>query len=1721
MMANHWIFLILVLWAVPSTSLVCQECFCSLANISACDCSPTVTAPDGSHCLVIEDLHPENPYVQLAYAETNSSYVRIKDTYYIIVDESIYLNETTETWNIKTKRVVHGCDWDNCNQFSLYQALPDTFKLTINDAWLNENIYGNGSITECNTCSNQTCGIDIEHNLCPITTCENSTRCSMYNLWHDVDTGESCYESRCALPEFSDEYNEDNEKYQVQIEAIVYLAQDRSKFDIWQLDINCAVENCTRPNIFLEIKDQISGNVSVQPIFPPTRPTTTVPPVTTPTPPPAHPIRCYKCECSSSTCPCLSTETSSADTTYCTIKRFDIGQSVSIEYGHVDMDSTLVEIIEFPYVLVEESIMYDEATGRWNTHPNAVIYGCNWDLCNNPNILAYMPNSFQMRLPEDWLNTTVKGSGQPVRDCHQCPDGPQCGHGEFLDASRCPIQPCNTTCLVSDKYNRPDDDLQCYQSFCAPPASDDLLPIDTHRIEIEGVIYYSRPKDVEIWEIDVFCRADNCSDPQLFNELRKNLVLVPGDLALIFNQTREERPLRCFDCSCVDEQDCTCDTISIENSRTTYCTISRNYDGEHAYVYFQHMPITTPISDVREIPYVLAEESILYNDTTNKWYTRTNEITYGCDWDYCNKPSLLSFLPTSVQMTLPEAWLNTNIIGIEEAPLSCHECTDNSICSTNGSIDISSCPVQACNTSCFVSSVYHNPEINQQCYLSYCVPENNNTELGYDKYRVELQGIIYPSQPTTVELWEVYAYCGTDSCSRPEIFEDIKQQLNTTTNNLPSLFNNTGVGEPGKLHCYQCACHDDPVCACNKTVAMPDNMTYCTIIRLYDGQTSLIELEHVDINSTYVHIQEFPFMLVDESITYNEATSTWNTIPYLIVYGCNTDFCNDPRLVPSLPVNFRMRLPEDWLNTNVKGTGQPVRNCHECPDGPQCGHTDFLDTSHCPIKECNTTCLVSDKFDKPNDDLQCYQSYCIAPSADEPINTHRVEIEGILYGNRPNAEIELWEVDLYCRADDCSRPEIFKELEDKLTVETGDLSPFFNITTVTICPPVEAQLACYECACYNDPICACNTVKVAGADSTYCTIIRVNYGNSFTIDLEHIDRNSTFIYIPEFPFILAEESILYNETTAQWWTQSNIIIYGCNTNLCNHPSLVKLVPDSFKMTLSNEWLNTNVKGTGQPVRDCHECPDEPSCGHSDYLDTSRCPIKECNTTCVVSDIFDKPNDDLQCYQSYCNAPYQDTDEEDHHRVELEGIIYGHKQDVLELWEVDIYCRADNCSRPEIFKELRENITVSTSNLTELFNVSMNGLEPQRICYDCYCDDESGCACDKYTVGDAKSTYCILMRENYGDYSFVTLGHIDRNSTRVYIQEFPFLLVEESILYDDNRTTWNTRTNLVLYGCNTDLCNHPGYLPYLPTSFQMRLPESWLNTNVLGNGQPIDACHECPEAPSCGTLDFLDSSRCPIQTCNTTCVVSDLFNKPNDDEQCYQSFCAPPDSEFFQIDPHRVEMEGILYLYPMGRPVELWEIDIFCRANDCSRPTVFDEIRQQFTVTIGDIGIFYTNCTPVMPTTTTTTTTPSTTRTSTSSISTTSSTTRPTGTTTRPTGTTTSPTGTTTSPTGTTTSPTGTTTSPTGTTTSPTGTTTSPTGTTTRPTGTTTSPTGITTSPTGTTASSAGTTRSSAGSTASTTSTTSQPATTSFSTSVYTGHNILVLIFFAISLMNLY
>ena len=1059
------------------------------------------------------------------------------------------------------------------------------------------------------------------------------------------------------------------------------------------MDINCGAENCTRSSIFQETIEAIQGTVANLTIFPSTRPPTTTPPPTTTTTTPTNPRVCFKCSCSGVSCPCNTNETVSADTSYCSITRTRSGQNVTIDYGHRFINSSFYVFREYPFLFNRESIIYNELTGRWNTQPEYVIYGCNSDLCNSPTITPYIGSSFVMRLSEAWLNASVLGTGQLTRSCHECAGDTVCSNSSFLDITACPDQPCNTTCLVSDRYDDPAIGGQCYFSTCAPQ-DDQGFVIETHRVDIEGILYPSTPTQAAIREIDIYCRADNCSRPEIFQEIRDGITVITSDLSIIFNQTVEIRQRRCFSCSCSDIQNCICDTVLKSDAATTFCAIERYDNGTNVIISFTTKEIGTLYANIREYPFVWTKESVEYNDATGQWSTRTNELLFGCDQDYCNSLHVATLLPANLNISPPVAWLNLTVLGTGQGTFDCYNCT-GPLCSTNGNTDVSSCSLDACGTTCFGEITLNDITTNEQCYQSYCVQEESGGSPS-NQSRIEIQAIVYPSAPSAVEFWEIDIYCRADNCSRPETFQELTNAVGNQIRNLSALFQQVNTEQPNQLSCYDCYCVNDPVCACDKIRTLPASETHCTIIRLYLGQNVFLYLEHINRNSSAIYIRDFPYMLVEESILYDESSSQWNTFPTLVVYGCTTNFCNDPYLIPSLPINFEMRLPEAWLNTNILGTGQPIELCHQCPNVTQCGTTDFIDISRCPSLPCNTTCFVADTFEDPTTGQACYQATCLSTDADpEKLSGHRIEIEGIIYGNNPNPKLEFWVIEIYCRAVDCSRLEIFQELQDLLDISIGDLSVFFNQTivitkpmiTTTTTTPAGPTITCYDCYYANNPTGSCTATVTVDAASSYCTIIRQDYPEGFFIAVEPIRRNNTQIYIREYPFLLVEESILYNNNTLRWYVRNNLAIYGCNTNYCNAPSLIPYLPNSFQMNLPEAWLNQNVLGTGQPVGFCHECPGGPQCGPTDFIDIGRCPIRSCNTTCVVSDVFDIA-DNEQCYESFCAAPDSDVVQIDRARVEMEGILYLYPPGrSVELWEVDVLCRAYDCSRPEIFDEV--------------------------------------------------------------------------------------------------------------------------------------------------------------------------------------------------------------------------------------------------------------------------------------------------------------------------------------------------------------------------------------------------------------------------------------------------
>ncbi|CAF0857249.1 unnamed protein product [Adineta steineri] len=768
------------------------------------------------------------------------------------------------------------------------------------------------------------------------------------------------------------------------------------------------------------------------------------------------------------------------------------------------------------------------------------------------------------------------------------------------------------------------------------------------------------------------------------------------------------------------------------------------------------------------------------------------------------------------------------------------------------------------------------------------------------------------------------------------------------------------------LKCYECGCDqsDTAACNCDTTSDITDN-DYCIILEQRYVGTTYIQLSRIPRNSSWVYIEDPYYILTEESIRYNLTTRQWYLWTGSIVFGCDWDRCNSPNLINSLPNSFKYNINSTWLNSNIYGTGA-ITSCYHC-DTQVCGDiANPSDFSECKITTCDTnitSCLAYDLWNNVATGEQCYQSDC-APAylngadAETYGGKYRIDLEAVVYLAKDRSKYDIWELDVYCAANNCTRPSIFKEITEQLRLEIGDLSAFppirpFPIETTT---PIPNPLRCYSCECSDASTCPCSSTVVSSLDYTYCVIVRENFGQDTYIYADYLERDATYMYIVEFPYALVEESIDYNEKTGVWLTTTNFVIYGCNWNLCNKPEYIPLLPNSYQMRLPEAWLNSSILGTGQPVRDCHQCPDRPQCGTIDFLDANTCPIQSCNTTCLILDTHEDPEGDYLCYQSFCLPPDTQDYQLDRHKVEIEGIIYAGQPNVVHLWEVDVYCRADDCSRPGIFRELRENLSVVPGTLAALFNETGDPNIPQRRCYDCYCYARPNCTCDRTTTMSANQTYCMIKLEHYGQDVWTTVGHIDQDSTHVHIQEFPYLLVEESILYDEQLMRWNTITNFVMYGCNYDLCNHPSLIPLVPNSFQMRLPEDWLNANVKGTGQPVRDCHECPEQAQCGTSDFLDASRCPIRECNTTCLVSDIFDKPNDDLQCYQSYCVPRNADT-TMNTHRLEIEGLLNLNKEPPTIELWEVDIYCRADDCSRPEIFSELKSKLTVAPGDLGPF--------------------------------------------------------------------------------------------------------------------------------------------------------------------
>ena len=237
-------------------------------------------------------------------------------------------------------------------------------------------------------------------------------------------------------------------------------------------------------------------------------------------------LLCYECNtCIDLTsCTCTNSSEVDAQTSYCTLTRENSAGSINYYVTHVPRNVTTYEIYDPNYVSVRETISYDPTVQLWLSTSNEMTYACHTDKCNRGELLReFSDKGLSLSLPTDWLNEKLQRKpGASTTRCRQCPDGVVCGNTEDeIDPSKCNIDECEASCLMDKVTSQAETSQFCYQSFC----SDDTAigpEMSSPKVDITAV-YYIRKKQLEIVEVAVTCNALDCSQLNIFQDIKDKL----------------------------------------------------------------------------------------------------------------------------------------------------------------------------------------------------------------------------------------------------------------------------------------------------------------------------------------------------------------------------------------------------------------------------------------------------------------------------------------------------------------------------------------------------------------------------------------------------------------------------------------------------------------------------------------------------------------------------------------------------------------------------------------------------------------------------------------------------------------------------------------------------------------------------------------------------------------------------------------------------------------------------------------------------------------------------------------------------------------------------------------------------------------------------------------------------------------------------------------------
>lgn len=245
------------------------------------------------------------------------------------------------------------------------------------------------------------------------------------------------------------------------------------------------------------------------------------------------------------------------------------------------------------------------------------------------------------------------------------------------------------------------------------------------------------------------------------------------------------------------------------------------------------------------------------------------------------------------------------------------------------------------------------------------------------------------------------------------------------------------------------------------------------------------------------------------------------------------------------------------------------------------------------------------------------------------------------------------------------------------------------------------------------------------------------------------------------------------------------------------------------------------------------------------------------------------------------------------------------------------------------------------------------------CYECNdCTDISSCTCNHSIEINDTDSYCILLRQSLSHRVHIEIKHVSKNLTRYYIYDPHYIMVEERIVYNDTTERWLSISNRIIYGCQTDYCNHADLLKELPSNgLSLMLPTDWLNENLQRKAdQNPTLCRICDEERICGdspeTINITNT--CRRQDCQGSCLTSEIFERAETTQLCYASDCSSGPDEILP------EVFIVAFYYLNTQKFEITEINVICNADDCSHLTLFKDIKEKLQKDLNNIKPFLPN-----------------------------------------------------------------------------------------------------------------------------------------------------------------